>query len=54
MEFNSNDLKKSDNKQELIIKQNIELQHEILCSHCKRTKYNETSCLGICVADNDY
>ena len=26
----------------------------ILCNHCKRTASNGTSCLGMCVADNDY
>ena len=26
----------------------------ILCNHCKRTASNGVSCLGMCVADNDY
>ncbi len=26
----------------------------ILCLHCKRTKTNGISCIGACVADNDY
>ena len=26
----------------------------ILCNHCKRTKNNNISCLGMCVADNEY
>ncbi len=29
-------------------------QDKILCIHCKRTKNNQVSCLGICVADNEY
>ena len=28
--------------------------HKILCIHCKRTKYNNLSCIGKCVADNEY
>ena len=27
---------------------------KILCSHCNRTKDNGISCIGKCVADNDY
>ena len=26
----------------------------VLCSHCKRTKENGLSCIGKCVADNEY
>lgn len=26
----------------------------IPCLHCKRTKLNGLSCIGKCVADNDY
>lgn len=26
----------------------------ILCFHCKRTKVNRLSCIGKCVADNEY
>ena len=29
-------------------------KHKILCNHCKRTKYNNLRCIGICVADSDY
>ena len=46
--------KKLINKQELFFRKESKEQDQILCRHCKRTKYNETSCLGICVADNDY
>ncbi len=28
--------------------------HKVLCIHCKRTKYNNLSCIGKCVADNEY
>ena len=28
--------------------------HKVLCIHCKRTKYNNLSCIGKCVADNGY
>ena len=28
--------------------------NKILCIHCKRTKYNNLSCIGKCVADNEY
>ncbi|KGG14645.1 MULTISPECIES: hypothetical protein [unclassified Prochlorococcus] len=27
---------------------------KILCHHCKRTKNNGISCMGICVSDNEY
>ncbi len=27
---------------------------KVLCSHCKRTKINGLSCIGKCVADNEY
>ncbi len=27
---------------------------KILCTHCKRTKSNGLSCLGICVSDSEY
>ncbi len=27
---------------------------KILCIHCKRTKYNNLSCIGKCVADYEY
>ena len=29
-------------------------ENKLLCSHCKRTKDNGISCIGMCVADNDY
>ena len=29
-------------------------KNKILCNHCKRTKTNNISCLGICVSDNEY
>ncbi|AAQ00787.1 MULTISPECIES: Zn ribbon-like protein [Prochlorococcus] len=27
---------------------------KVLCPYCKRTKNNGLSCIGMCVADNDY
>ena len=30
------------------------IRNPILCNHCKRTKDNGISCLGKCVADNEY
>ena len=29
-------------------------ENQILCVHCKRTKVNRLSCIGKCVADNEY
>ena len=29
-------------------------ENSILCFHCKRTKVNGLSCIGKCVADNEY
>ena len=29
-------------------------RNPVLCSHCKRTKVNGLSCIGKCVADNEY
>ena len=29
-------------------------ENQILCFHCKRTKVNGLSCIGKCVADNEY
>ena len=29
-------------------------ENPILCFHCKRTKVNGLSCIGKCVADNEY
>ncbi len=28
--------------------------NKILCIHCKRTKNNNLSCIGKCIADNEY
>ncbi len=40
-------------ERELIIIENEE-DNKILCIHCKRTKSNKLSCLGMCVADSEY
>ncbi len=40
-----------------ITKKNLHLKTDrskILCIHCKRTIDNGISCIGKCVADNDY
>ena len=29
-------------------------QSKILCNYCKRTLTNNKSCIGMCVADNEY
>ncbi len=29
-------------------------ENGLLCFHCKRTKVNGLSCIGKCVADNEY
>ena len=35
-------------------KKNDSNENIILCFHCKRTKENGLSCIGKCVADNEY
>ena len=50
MECNSDYLKNL----EQLSRKDDEEKHKILCNHCKRTKHNNISCLGICVADSDY
>ncbi len=42
-------------KEEIIRNTNHSLEEDrILCNHCKRTKNNNRSCIGKCVADNEY
>ncbi len=35
-------------------KHNEPSENRLLCFHCKRTKANGFSCIGKCVADNEY
>ncbi len=34
--------------------ENKKQEDKILCPHCKRSKDNGISCIGMCVADSDY
>ena len=34
--------------------ENKKKEDKILCPHCKRSKNNGISCIGMCVADSDY
>ncbi len=54
MGFTYNDSKKLKKEQQSLSINESKEVNQILCNHCKRTKLNKISCLGMCVADSDY